>query len=89
MSIYTSISGVIKSDMFPSSIQTLSVSISHAIGNALFGDSAEYVALGLKEYGYESLFYFYITIVMIMAFIALLFAPSMRKRGSLQDDKAH
>ncbi|WP_273783576.1 MFS transporter [Bartonella sp. AU15XJBT] len=89
MSMYTSISGVVKSAMFPSSIRALGVSISHAIGNALFGGSAEYVALGLKKYGHESLFYFYITVVMIMTFIALLFVPSMRKGGYLQDDEKH
>ncbi|WP_019218864.1 MFS transporter [Bartonella florencae] len=87
MSMYTSISGVVKSAMFPASVRAIGVSLSHAIGNALFGGSAEYVALGLKKVGYESLFYFYITAVMIMAFIALLFVPSMRKGGYLQDDE--
>lgn len=49
MSMYTSISGVVKSAMFPS-IRALGVSISHAIGNALFGGSAEYVAFELKSW---------------------------------------
>uniref|UniRef100_UPI0035D05900 MFS transporter n=1 Tax=Bartonella sp. AA16SXTY TaxID=3243429 RepID=UPI0035D05900 len=44
MSMYTSISGVVKSAMFPASVRALGVSLSHAIGNALFGGSAEYVA---------------------------------------------
>ncbi|WP_019221502.1 MFS family transporter [Bartonella senegalensis] len=87
MSMYTSISGVVKSAMFPASVRALGVSLSHAIGNALFGGSAESVALGLKNMGHESLFYFYITGVMIIAFIALLFVPNMSKGGYLQDDK--
>ncbi len=49
MSMYTSISGVVKSAMFPSSIRALDVSISHAIGNALFGGFAEYVAFEFKK----------------------------------------
>ncbi|WP_273759384.1 MFS family transporter [Bartonella sp. ML70XJBT.G] len=89
MSMYTSISGVVKSAMFPTSVRALGVSLSHAIGNALFGGSAEYVALGLKDIGHETLFYFYITGVMIVAFIALLFVPSMSKGGYLEKDEAH
>ncbi|ENN94350.1 MFS family transporter [Bartonella vinsonii] len=87
MSMYTSISGVVKSAMFPASVRALGVSLSHAIGNALFGGSAEYVALELKNMGHESLFYFYITGIMIISFIALLFVPDMSKGGYLQDNK--
>ncbi|EJF75724.1 MFS transporter [Bartonella alsatica] len=87
MSMYTSISGVVKSAMFPASVRALGVSLSHAIGNALFGGSAEYVALGLKNMGHESIFYFYITGVMIITFIALLFVPDMSKGGYLQDSE--
>ncbi|GAA4662861.1 hypothetical protein GCM10023262_08690 [Bartonella pachyuromydis] len=89
MSMYTSISGVVKSAMLPTSVRALGVSLSHAIGNALFGGSAEYVALGLKDIGHETLFYFYITGVMIVAFIALLFVPNMSKGGYLEKDEAH
>ncbi len=53
--------------------------ISHAIGNALLGGSAEYIALRFKKYRYESLFYFSMIIVIITAFIALLCVPNMRK----------
>ncbi|MET3589519.1 MHS family alpha-ketoglutarate permease-like MFS transporter [Bartonella silvatica] len=87
MSMYTSISGVVKSAMFPASVRALGVSLAHAMGNAIFGGSAEYVALGLKNMGHESVFYFYVTGVMIIAFIALLFVPSMRKGGYLQDSE--
>ncbi|WP_455480354.1 MFS family transporter [Bartonella sp. B12(2025)] len=89
MSMYTSISGIVKSAMFPASVRALGVGLSHAIGNALFGGSAEYVALGLKKIGHESIFYFYITGVTIIAFIALLFVPNMNKGGYLQDDEIH
>ncbi|WP_455476671.1 MFS family transporter [Bartonella sp. B41] len=86
MSFYTSISGVVKSAMFPSSVRALGVGISHAIGNALLGGSAEYIALELKGIGHESIFYFYITGMMIIAFTALLFVPNIQKRGYLQGD---
>ncbi|WP_455475175.1 MFS family transporter [Bartonella sp. B17] len=89
MSFYTSISGIVKSAMFPSSIRALGVGISHAIGNALLGGSAESIALKLKSIGHESIFYYYITGVMIFAFIALLFVPNVKTEGYLQDDDMH
>ncbi|AGF74697.1 alpha-ketoglutarate permease [Bartonella australis AUST/NH1] len=89
MSFYTSVAGVVKAEMFPSSIRATGVGLSFAIGNALFGGSAEFVALKLKESGHESIFYFYITAVMIIAFIAILTMPDARKEGYLQDKNIH
>ncbi len=89
MSFYTSISGIVKSEMFPASVRAIGVGLSYAIANALFGGSAEYVALGLKDLGYESVFYFYITGMMIIAFIAVLLMPDARKKGYLQGDDIH
>ncbi|EJF78933.1 Alpha-ketoglutarate permease [Candidatus Bartonella washoeensis] len=89
MSFYTSISGIVKSEMFPSSVRAIGVGLSYAIANALFGGSAEAVALELKNIGYESVFYFYITGMMIIAFIAVLLMPDARKKGYLQGDDIH
>ncbi|MCZ2328645.1 MFS family transporter [Bartonella sp. F02] len=87
ISFYTSISGIVKAEMFPASIRAIGVGLSYAIANALFGGSAESVALGLKEMGYESTFYVYITCMMIIAFIAVLMMPDARKTGYLQKDE--
>ncbi|WP_208440510.1 MFS family transporter [Bartonella raoultii] len=89
MSLYTSIAGIIKAELFPASIRAIGVGLSYAIANALFGGSAEYVALGLKNMGYESVFYFYITGMMIIAFIAVVLMPNAQKTGYLQGDDIH
>lgn len=89
MSFYTSISGIVKAEMFPTSVRAMGVGLSYAIANALFGGSAEAVALGLKDIGYESVFYFYITGMMIIAFIAVALMPDARKAGYLQGDDIH
>ncbi|MCZ2204042.1 MFS family transporter [Bartonella sp. A05] len=86
MSFYTSISGIIKAALFPSSIRAMGVGLSYAIANALFGGSAEAVALGLKDIGYESVFYYYVTGMMIIAFISVLFMPDIRDGGYLEKD---
>ncbi|WP_455478200.1 MFS family transporter [Bartonella sp. B10] len=89
ISFYTSISGIVKAEMFPSSVRAIGVGLSYAIANAIFGGSAEAVALGLKDIGYGSVFYFYITGMMIIAFIAICFMPDARKEGYLQGDDIH
>ncbi len=89
MSFYTSIAGIIKAKLFPTSIRAMGVGLSYAIANALFGGSAEYVALGLKNMGYESVFFFYIIGMMIIALISILLMPDIDKGGYLKDDEIH
>jgi MFS transporter, MHS family, alpha-ketoglutarate permease len=67
VSFYTSISGLIKAEMFPPEVRALGVGLSYAIANAIFGGSAEYVALWLKSVGTESTFYWYVTILCAIA----------------------
>ena len=53
---YTSISGLVKAEMFPPEVRAMSVGLAYAIANAIFGGSAEYVALLFKDSGTESKF---------------------------------
>ncbi|TKC87258.1 MFS transporter [Trinickia terrae] len=63
ISFYTSISGLIKAEMFPPEVRALGVGLSYAVANAVFGGSAEYVALWTKSIGNESAFYWYVTVM--------------------------
>jgi MHS family alpha-ketoglutarate permease-like MFS transporter len=69
-SFYTSISGLVKAELFPVEIRALGVGLSYAIANALFGGTLEYIALWLKERGIESTFFWYVTALGIVALIA-------------------
>ncbi len=51
VSFYTSISGLVKAEMFPPEVRALGVGLAYAVANAIFGGSAEYVALGLEVAG--------------------------------------
>jgi MFS transporter, MHS family, dicarboxylic acid transporter PcaT len=79
VSFYTSISGVVKAEMFPPEVRALGVGLAYAVANALFGGSAEYVALGLKSIGHESAFYWYVTAMMVLAFLVSLRLPNPAK----------
>lgn len=75
VSFYTSISGIVKAEMFPTEVRALGVGLAYAVANALFGGSAEYVALGLKSLGHETAFYWYVTGMMVIAFLVSLRLP--------------
>lgn len=79
VSFYTSVGGIVKAEMFPPEVRALGVGLSYAVGNAIFGGSAEYVALGLKSIGHESAFYWYVTGMMVLAFLVSLSLPKQAK----------
>ncbi|MEO7339021.1 MAG: MFS family transporter [Caldimonas sp.] len=84
VSFYTSISGVVKAEMFPIEVRALGVGLAYAVANAIFGGSAEYVALALTSIGHETAFYWYVTAMMVVAFLVSLRLP--RQASYLHDD---
>lgn len=72
VSFYTSISGLLKAEMFPPEVRALGVGLSYAVANAMFGGSAEYVALSLKSFGFENTFFWYVSGMCLLALIVSL-----------------
>jgi MHS family alpha-ketoglutarate permease-like MFS transporter len=69
LSLYTSVSAIVKAEMFPAEVRALGVGFAYAVGNALFGGSAEYVALALKSGGYEAAYGAYVTAMTLVFLI--------------------
>jgi MHS family alpha-ketoglutarate permease-like MFS transporter len=88
VSFYTSISGLVKAELFPMHVRALGVGLSYAIANAAFGGSAEYVALWLKSIGNESAFFWYVSAMCGIALIAAITMPDTRRQGHLTEDEA-
>lgn len=86
ISLYTSIGGLIKAELFPLEVRALAVGLSYALGNAIFGGSAEFVALALKSIGRESTFYWYVTALCAVALIVAIRMPDPRQEGYLRDE---
>ncbi|MEQ4724947.1 MFS transporter [Nonomuraea sp. B19D2] len=57
---YTSINAVVKAELFPTNVRALGVALPYAIANAMFGGTAEYVALWFKDNKIESGFFWYV-----------------------------
>ncbi|MBK8861628.1 MAG: MFS transporter [Sphingomonadales bacterium] len=83
---YTSISALIKAELFPAHIRTLGVSLPYAIGNTLFGGTAEYAALWFKRIGAESGFYWYLTIVIGVALVGFILLPDTKHTSLIAED---
>lgn len=83
MTFYTAISGVVKAELFPAGVRAIGVSFPYAIANALFGGSAEYLALWLKAQGRESWFFWYVMAVCIGVLLASLALPKSEAASQL------
>jgi MHS family alpha-ketoglutarate permease-like MFS transporter len=83
---YTSINAIIKAEMFPADIRALGVALPFAIANAIFGGSAEYVALYLKDIGHERWFYIYISLLAACSLIAYVRMRETKTTSLIEED---
>lgn len=82
---YTSINAVVKAELFPAHIRTLGVALPYALANTLFGGTAEYVALWLKQAGMEYGFYWYVTAMIGVSLIVYLRLPDTRTHNRMPE----
>ncbi len=66
---YSSISAVVKSELFPAHVRALGVALPYALANAMSGGTAEPLALSFKGAGIESYFYWYVAGVLAIGFV--------------------
>ncbi|MGF7170972.1 MHS family alpha-ketoglutarate permease-like MFS transporter [Sphingobium xanthum] len=80
---YTSINAIVKAELFPPHIRALGVALPYAIANALFGGTAEYVALWLVKVGHEELFFYYVSGMCALSLIAYWRMRETSKHGAM------
>ena len=83
---YTSISALIKAELFPAHIRALGGSRPYAVGNTLFGGTAEYAALWFKSIGAESGFYWYLTAIIGVALLGFILLPDTKHTSLIVED---
>ena len=69
---YTSINAIVKAELFPADIRALGVALPYAIANTVFGGTAEYIALWLKDIGHERWFYIYVSSLCAIYLVACI-----------------
>ncbi len=80
---YTAINAVVKAELFPTSIRAMGVGFPYAVTVALFGGTAEYVALYLKDIGHETAFYWYVTGCIFMSLVVYVFMRDTRDDSAM------
>ncbi len=85
-SCYTSISAVVKAELFPTAVRTLGVALPFALANAIFGGTAEYVALWFKSIGAERGFYVYASALAALSFVVVLTMRDTRRHSRITED---
>jgi MHS family alpha-ketoglutarate permease-like MFS transporter len=66
---YTSINAIVKAELFPTNVRAMGVGLPYALTVAIFGGTAEYIALWLKQAGHESVFFWYVAGCILVSLI--------------------
>ena len=83
---YTAINAVVKAELFPAHIRALGVAFPYACANALFGGTAEAVALQFKRSGWEQGFYWYVTATVAVSLVVYLRMRDTRDASRIVED---
>ena len=84
LSCYTSISGLVKAELFPAAVRALGVGLPYAVSVSLFGGTAEYVALWFKSAGNEAGFFWYVSAMIGVSLTAALLLPDTRDASLIE-----
>jgi MHS family alpha-ketoglutarate permease-like MFS transporter len=85
---YTAINAVVKAELFPVEVRALGVALPYALTVAVFGGTAEYVALWFKDAGHETGFYWYVTACIACSLVVYLWMPDTRDVSKIDADRA-
>lgn len=85
LSLSTSISAIIKAELFPVQVRSLGVSFPYALAVALFGGTAEYIALLFKNVGHANYFYWYLTACIVISLVVSIRMPDPEKYSKMEN----
>jgi MFS transporter, MHS family, alpha-ketoglutarate permease len=83
---YTANNALVKAELFPVHVRALGVALPYAVGNTLFAGTVESVALSLKNAGVESVFYWYVAVIVAIELIAVRMLPETLETSLIMDD---
>lgn len=86
---YSGINALVKAELFPVEIRALGIGLPHALTVAVFGGTAEYLALWCKRAGQEPYFYWYVAGCIGVSLLLFWQMPETRRTSRLDaDDEA-
>ncbi|MCC6287271.1 MAG: MFS transporter [Chitinophagaceae bacterium] len=81
---YTSINAVVKAELFPAEVRALGVGLPYALTTAIFGGTAEFIALWFKKGGHESYFYWYVTFAIFISLVVYITMKDTKKHSKIE-----
>ncbi|WP_446811766.1 MFS transporter [Methylomonas sp. 2BW1-5-20] len=80
---YSSVNAIVKAELFPVHIRALGVGFPYALTVALFGGTAEYLALWMKSQGHPEWFAYYVSACAALSLIVALTMKESMKTSKL------
>lgn len=80
---YTSINAVVKAELFPAGIRALGVGLPYALTTAIFGGTAELIALWFKSIGHEAWFYWYVAGCIFISLMVYVFMKDTKTHSKI------
>jgi MFS transporter, MHS family, alpha-ketoglutarate permease len=81
---YTSITAIVKAELFPTNVRALGVGLPYALTASIFGGTVDSVALGLKNAGHESWFFWYATVCIFISLLFYLYIPDTKRHSRME-----
>ena len=75
---YTSVSAIVKAELFPTAARAMGVGIPYAITAAVFGGTVDWVALTFKQNAWEEGFYLYASALIFISLLCYLQLPNAK-----------
>jgi MHS family alpha-ketoglutarate permease-like MFS transporter len=86
---YTSINAIVKAELFPAEIRALGVGLPYALTVAIFGGTAEYIALWLKDMNHENYYYWYITACIFISLLVYITMKDTKTSSELDKENTY
>ncbi|GAA5160301.1 MFS transporter [Pseudonocardia eucalypti] len=82
---YTSINAIVKAELFPTHIRALGVGLPYALTVAIFGGTAELLALWLLKIGHGEIYFYYVAGCALISLIVYRFMRETSQDSPLDD----
>ncbi len=80
---YTAVNAVVKAELFPTEVRAMGVGFPYAVTVALFGGTAEYLALWARQAGREAWYFWYVTALVAASLAVYVAMPEPRDAGAM------
>ena len=86
LSGYTSLSAIVKAELFPAQVRALGVALPYSIAQAIFGGNAGSAASAFKAAGNESGYYWVLAGILACGFLVALLMPDTKRSSLITED---